>query len=77
MNQPENPAPAVGRAAVCSSLVFRVVAPQFVAGGELDMATKRVTRIAPILKSVINVGMTARVVKELCDERGWDILRVP
>lgn len=50
---------------------FRIVAPHFVAGG--DLVAARVTRCAPIIGYMR--GWTARRVADYCAGKGWEIER--
>jgi hypothetical protein len=60
---------------VSDTIGVRIVAPHFVAGVEVDLATARVVRAAPIVGYM--VGWTARAVREYVDRKGWEAKRCP
>jgi hypothetical protein len=55
-----------------SAILFRIVAPNFSAGGQLVDA--KVAFTAPVLSYMR--GWTARQVKDYCDKKGWKVERV-
>lgn len=55
-----------------TAILFRIVAPNFCAGGQLVNA--RVDFTAPTLRYMR--GWTARQVKDYCDAKGWTVERV-